>query len=130
MNKYLYRIVYNKARGMLMVAADIAKSGRANSGRSSGTGHTLTKRFCTLTALQFSLWLALGAIIPAQAAIVADGRAPGYQQPTIISSANGTPQVNIQTAAYRATSTASSVLTTRVSSSITPMPVSRQSSAE
>ena len=27
MNKNLYRIVFNKARGMLMVVADIARSG-------------------------------------------------------------------------------------------------------
>jgi filamentous hemagglutinin len=31
MNKNLYRIVFNKARGMLMVVADIARSGRAGS---------------------------------------------------------------------------------------------------
>jgi hypothetical protein len=35
MNKNLYRIVFNKARGMLMVVADIARSGRAGSARSS-----------------------------------------------------------------------------------------------
>ncbi|WP_155411043.1 ESPR-type extended signal peptide-containing protein, partial [Yersinia frederiksenii] len=29
MNKNLYRIVFNKARGLLMVVADIAASGRA-----------------------------------------------------------------------------------------------------
>ncbi len=38
MNKNLYRIVFNKARGMLMVVADIARSGRAGSARfCSGT---------------------------------------------------------------------------------------------
>ncbi|MER2373456.1 filamentous hemagglutinin N-terminal domain-containing protein, partial [Photorhabdus laumondii subsp. laumondii] len=55
-------------------------------------------RCCRLTALRFGVLFALGGIsLTAQAAIVADGQAPGRQQPTIIRSANGTPQVNIQT---------------------------------
>ncbi|MCL6409116.1 filamentous hemagglutinin N-terminal domain-containing protein, partial [Dickeya dadantii] len=33
----------------------------------------------------------------AQANIVADGNAPGNQKPTVLQTANGTPQVNIQT---------------------------------
>ncbi|KYQ98141.1 filamentous hemagglutinin [Serratia plymuthica] len=97
MNKNLYRIVFNKARGMLMVVADIARSGRAGSARSPGLGHTLSQCIGKMSAVSFSLLLALGAIQPVQAAIVADHNAPGGQQPTIVNSANGTPQVNIQT---------------------------------
>ncbi|CNH42676.1 hemagglutinin repeat-containing protein [Yersinia kristensenii] len=98
MNKNLYRIVFNKARGLLMVVADIAASGRAASSPSSGVGHTQSRRISALSPLSFSLLLALGCVsLSAQAGIVADGSAPGNQQPTIISSANGTPQVNIQT---------------------------------
>ncbi|OVY86842.1 contact-dependent inhibition toxin CdiA [Yersinia pestis] len=98
MNKNLYRIVFNQARGMLMVVADIAASGRAASSPSSGVGHTQRRRVSALSPLSFRLLIALGCIsLSAQAAIVADGSAPGNQQPTIISSANGTPQVNIQT---------------------------------
>ncbi|HHH1087237.1 TPA: hemagglutinin repeat-containing protein, partial [Yersinia enterocolitica] len=97
MNKNLYRIVFNKARGMLMVVADIAASGRATSSPSSGIGHTQNRRISALSSLSFSLLLALGCVsLSAQANIVADASAPGNQQPTIISSANGTPQVNIQ----------------------------------
>ncbi|QKJ01552.1 hemagglutinin repeat-containing protein [Yersinia mollaretii] len=97
MNKNLYRIVFNKARGLLMVVADIAASGRAASSPSSGLGPTLSRRISALSPLSFSLLLALGCVsLAAQANIVADGSAPGNQQPTIISSANGTPQVNIQ----------------------------------
>ncbi|EPB4223486.1 filamentous hemagglutinin N-terminal domain-containing protein [Yersinia enterocolitica] len=97
MNKNLYRIVFNKARGMLMVVADIAASGRATSSPSSGIGHTQNRRISALSSLRFSLLLALGCVsLSAQANIVADASAPGNQQPTIISSANGTPQVNIQ----------------------------------
>ena len=97
MNRNLYRIIFNKARGMLMVVADIARSGRAGSSRSSGVGHTLSRLIGKVGALSFSLWLAMGVIQPASAAIVADAQAPGGQQPTIINSANGTPQINIQT---------------------------------
>jgi len=97
MNKDLYRIVFNKARNMLMVVADIARSGCAGSARSSGLGHTLSQCIGKMSAVSFSLLMALGAIQPVQAAIIADGNAPGGQQPTIVNSANGTPQVNIQT---------------------------------
>ncbi|WP_261371693.1 hemagglutinin repeat-containing protein [Yersinia aleksiciae] len=98
MNKNLYRIVFNKARGLLMVVADIAASGRAASSPSSGVGHTQSRRISSLSPLSFSLLLALGCVsLSPQAAIVADGSAPNNQQPTIINSANGTPQVNIQT---------------------------------
>ncbi|WP_347113874.1 hemagglutinin repeat-containing protein [Leclercia sp. S52] len=97
MNKNLYRIVFNKARGMLMVVADIARSGRAGSSRSSGIGHTHSQLIGKVSAISFSLWLAMGAVQTAQAAIVADAGAPKNQQPTVINSANGTPQVNIQT---------------------------------
>ncbi|WP_249213728.1 filamentous hemagglutinin N-terminal domain-containing protein [Tatumella sp. JGM130] len=97
MNKDRYRIVFSKARGMLVVAADIARSGRAGSARSSGPGHTQSQCIGRMNAISFSLLISLGAIQPVQAAIIADGNAPGGQQPTIINSANGTPQVNIQT---------------------------------
>ena len=97
MNRNLYRIIFNKARGMLMVVADIAGSGRAGGARASGLGRTLSRLIGRVGALSFSLWLAMGVIQPASAAIVADPQAPGGQQPTIINSANGTPQINIQT---------------------------------
>lgn len=52
-----------------------------------------TRGFCCYV---LSLLLALGAAQPAAATVVADKRAPGAQQPTIIRSANGMTQVNIQ----------------------------------
>ena len=96
MNRLLYRVVFNKARGMLMVVADIARACSGGS-PSSGIGHTHRRLVCRLSALSLSLWLATGAVQRAEATIVADKFAPGKQQPTIIVSANGTPQVNIQT---------------------------------
>ncbi|HDU3771513.1 hemagglutinin repeat-containing protein [Klebsiella aerogenes] len=98
MNKLFYRIVFNKARGMLMVVAETTRSHRAGvspqSGADARTGSTLAS---TLAPLAFSFLLAFSCLTPAQAAIVADNRAPGGQQPQIANSANGTPQVNIQT---------------------------------
>ncbi|HDK6214155.1 TPA: hemagglutinin repeat-containing protein, partial [Klebsiella quasipneumoniae] len=98
MNKRFYRIVFNKARGMLMVVAETTRSHRAGvspqSGADARTGSTLTS---SLAPLAFSFLLAFSCLTSAQAAIVADNHAPGGQQPQIANSANGTPQVNIQT---------------------------------
>lgn len=98
MNKNLYRIVFNKARGMLMVVPDIAASGLATSSPASGVGHAQCRHISRLGTVSFSILLALGCVTtPAWANVVADGSASGNQQPTIINSANGTPQINIQT---------------------------------
>ncbi|MCE7711795.1 hemagglutinin repeat-containing protein [Escherichia albertii] len=98
MNRNCYRVIFNKARGMLMVVADIARSGRAGSSPSSRTGYPRRQRICRVTPLTFSLWLASGIVHSVSAAgIVADYNAPGHQQPTIMQTANGIPQINIQT---------------------------------
>ncbi|HEB1789172.1 TPA: hemagglutinin repeat-containing protein [Escherichia albertii] len=98
MNRNCYRVIFNKARGMLMVVADIARSGRAGSSPSSRTGYPRRQRICRVTPLAFSLWLASGIVHSVSAAgIVADHNAPGHQQPTIMQTANGIPQINIQT---------------------------------
>ncbi|NHB94591.1 hemagglutinin repeat-containing protein, partial [Photorhabdus cinerea] len=84
-------------RQMWMVVAEIANTGPGRTGRRTRRPSLPSCR-CQLTALRFSLLLALGGVsLTAQANIVADGQAPGHQPPTIIHSANGTPQVNIQT---------------------------------
>jgi len=97
MNKHLYRVVFNQARGLLMVVAENAASHRSVTSPAGGRGHLMSRLAAALRPAGFAVLLALGAVIPAHAAIVADGSAPGAQQPTVISSANGTPQVNIQT---------------------------------
>ncbi|EOP5409173.1 hemagglutinin repeat-containing protein [Escherichia coli] len=98
MNRNCYRIIFNKARGMLMVVADIARSGRAGTSLSSCTGYPHRQRICRVTPLAFSLWLASGMVHSVNAAgIAADHGAPGHQQPTITQTASGIPQVNIQT---------------------------------
>ncbi|EGM0865561.1 hemagglutinin repeat-containing protein [Salmonella enterica] len=97
MNKHLYRIIFNAARGMLMVVAEITRGGRLRTARRRSSAHGVEAQV-RLSPLSLALWLAAGLVsLPAQADIVADGNAPGNQQPTVLSTANGLPQVNIQT---------------------------------
>jgi filamentous hemagglutinin len=98
MNKLFYRIIFNKARGMLMVVAEITRSHRAGVSPASRSDRkakvTLTAR---LTTLAFGLLLTFAWCAPALAGVVADKNAPGKQQPQIINSASGITQINIQT---------------------------------
>lgn len=99
MNRHCYRLVFNKARQMLMVVSELAKnhsSDKTRSGSAPGQTAFLTGK---LSALRLAVMLLCGGVaLPVTAGgIVADSSAPGNQQPVVISSANGTPQVNIQT---------------------------------
>lgn len=102
MNKHLYRIVFNKARGLLMVVAENVSSQVKAPGTRSGPATASPACMATLGTLRFALMTALGlvslSVTPAWAAgtIVADPSAQAGQRPMIIDSANGTPQINIQ----------------------------------
>lgn len=101
MNKHLYRIIFNKARGLLMVVAETVSSAGKAPGVSSGSGVVAKPCVASLNGLRYALMGALGlislSVAPAWAAgIVADRGAPSGQQPMVINSANGTPQVNIR----------------------------------
>ncbi|MED5612335.1 two-partner secretion domain-containing protein [Janthinobacterium sp. P210005] len=107
MNKNLYRIIFNKRRGQLMVVAENASSqGKAAKGEGGldsgvfggdGGGGVNAK----LRPLALAIFGALGMVSfvagPAMGQIVADPNAPGRQRPTVVQSANGVTQVNIQT---------------------------------
>ena len=100
MNKYLYRIVFNKTRGQLMaVAEDVASDGKAP-GTSRAPNAMRNAAACVVAIvrpLQYSILLALGLVsVAAQAQIVADPHAPRTQQPTVLTAGNGVPLVNIQ----------------------------------
>lgn len=106
MNKHCYRMVFNKARGILMAVAEIAVSHGKASGETSGrTVVPGSVRGSTLRALTLSAWATLavntaGLIIwpvVGQAQIVADPNAPANQRPTVLAAPNGVPLVNIQT---------------------------------
>ena len=123
MNSGCYRVIFNKARGMLMVVSEAARSqgktgNPANGGSKisqvAGASQTAAQTNSTyqcgqLVALRSHVLLALGlAIIVASSvsisnsayadatSIVADRNAAANQQATILKSSNGTTQVNIQ----------------------------------
>ena len=108
MNKHCYRMVFNKARGILMAVAEIAVSQGKASGETSGkTVVSGAVRGSALRALTFSAWATLAVNIAglimwtapaiAQSYIVADPNAPANQRPTVLAAPNGVPLVNIQT---------------------------------
>ncbi|MEN4631654.1 hemagglutinin repeat-containing protein [Pantoea agglomerans] len=97
MNKLCYRLIFNRVRGMLMVVSDITRSGYSRVARSPKRTSYAEARV-RISPLSFALWLAAGVVsLPVQANIVADSSAPGSQQPTVMATANGLPQINIQT---------------------------------
>ncbi|OEZ65950.1 filamentous hemagglutinin [Janthinobacterium sp. HH103] len=106
MNKHLYRIIFNQRRGQLMVVGENATSqGKAPGGESvmndgaGGGGAELT--LATLRPACLAVFSALGMLLfvtgAAHGQVVADRNAPGGQRPTVLQTANGIPQVNIQT---------------------------------
>ncbi|WP_272572599.1 two-partner secretion domain-containing protein [Providencia sp. PROV258] len=101
MNKLFYRLIFNTARQMVMVVADITRSHRAGPACSSENRveKTANNRVrWSIKPIVTSLWLTLGMVSfsASSSTIVADGKAPGNQQPTVVNTQNGLPQVNIQ----------------------------------
>ncbi|ROW32387.1 hemagglutinin repeat-containing protein, partial [Neisseria animalis] len=107
MNKNRYKVIFNKKRGcMVAVAENTLREGKsAQDG--SGTGMMPSAKspvstfgnLCTqIHTLTFSVMMTLGlAGMVHASAIHADRSAPGSQQPTVLQTANGLPQINIQT---------------------------------
>uniref|UniRef100_UPI003A8D7A1B two-partner secretion domain-containing protein n=2 Tax=Salmonella enterica TaxID=28901 RepID=UPI003A8D7A1B len=101
MNKLFYRLIFNAARQMVMVVSEITRSHRAGpaSASENRVGKTTNHRIhWSISPVVTSLWLTLGMVTFSVSAsdIRADGNAPGHQQPTIVNTQNGLPQVNIQ----------------------------------
>lgn len=96
MNKNRYRIVFNPARGMSMVVADITVSANSLTAPCACAARPIASAF-RLTRLSLAMLLAAGAItVPAQAKVIANSQASSHQQPTILQTANGLEQINIQ----------------------------------
>ena len=94
MNKHLYRIVFNRALGVLQVVAEIARTAGGASPAQAGA------TTATLRPVSFALWMALGYVMlapDAAAQVVSDPNAPGNQRPTVITAPSGAPLVNIAT---------------------------------
>ena len=119
MNTSLYRIVFNKARGCMMAVSELASSnakGKDKSQSAGGSGSRSARQQArgddgvgtfgfskpVLKAINSLVLLAmmvptLTAPMSAYAQVRSDPNAPGNQRPTVLNSANGLPQVNIQT---------------------------------
>ncbi|EHL4433073.1 hemagglutinin repeat-containing protein [Salmonella enterica] len=104
MNRLRYRVIFSQARAMLMVVPDTARAGRAaTDGRSLKRSFPSAGAFparLSLSVLSFVILLASGlASVSAEARSVIhrDTSAPGNQQPNILTTANGLPQIDIQT---------------------------------
>ena len=104
MNKLCYRIVFNKRRGLLMAVQENASSqgkGRGQSGAASSGGARpgpMTPRLRGMTLALLAVMGGSAAMMQMAAAqIVADPNAPGRQQATVLNTANGVLQVNVQT---------------------------------
>ncbi|EXI62482.1 Large exoprotein involved in heme utilization or adhesion [Mannheimia granulomatis] len=101
MNKQCFRVIFSKTLQRLVVVSELAKS-EGKSTESSSSGQILQK-ICKIKPLVFSLFYALGFVTFSQNAfaedliIQADSSASKNQQPIILQTANGLPQVNIQT---------------------------------
>ena len=124
MNESLYRIVFNKARGCMMAVSELASSHSSGKdknlsaaarafGRSQSQFHSTNPsspafddsfgkpkpivKAINVVVLFSMLLSSLSAPLSAYAQIRSDANAPGNQRPTILNTANGLPQVNIQT---------------------------------
>ncbi len=106
----IYRLIFNRALGVLQVASELARP--AGGAATAGSGQLAA----ALRTISFSMWVAMGwvgivmpgsaqqappaAMAPPAGAtgrIVADPDAPRNQRPTVIAAPNGTPVVNITT---------------------------------
>ena len=108
MNKNSYKTIFSQTRGeMVVVAENISAAGQTSTQGKKTVDiepqKTTTEKSLALKVLSFSLMLITGtALISASIGVshsnvVADPNAAGNQRPTILNSANGTTQVNIQT---------------------------------
>ncbi|MFU2021250.1 filamentous hemagglutinin N-terminal domain-containing protein, partial [Avibacterium paragallinarum] len=104
MNKHYFRVIFSKTLQRLIVVSELAKTeGKAKYDipqKQSAVG--FLPIFATLKPLTFRLFCALGFVFSpstfAETLIIkADPNAPKNQQPIVLQTANGLPQVNIQT---------------------------------
>ncbi|ELK98069.1 hemagglutinin repeat-containing protein [Neisseria meningitidis] len=109
MNRTLYKVVFNKHRNCMIAVAENAKREGKNTADTQAVGILpndiagFAGFIHSISVISFSLSLLLGSalILTSSSAtaqgIVADKSAPAQQQPTILQTGNGIPQVNIQT---------------------------------
>ena len=107
MNKNFYKTIFSKTRGeMVVVAENVSAEGQTSNKNTTYLEidtESAAEKSLGLKVLSFSIMLLTGVASfgmttdIAQANVIADSNVAGSQRPTIINSANGTTQVNIQT---------------------------------
>ena len=106
MNKNLFKVIFNKKRGQMMaVAENTVRDGKSTADTTAASSRVITSaavKLAGIPVLVFSILVGFGLctliVNPSRAEVVhADPSAPKNQQPTILQTANGTPQINIQT---------------------------------
>ncbi|SUX30469.1 hemagglutinin repeat-containing protein [Chromobacterium vaccinii] len=97
MNRLCYRLIFNRTRGLIMAVAEIVKPMGAGGGRSATPAAPSQRLGVTLRGIVWASWCALAGAVALAGGIVADPNAPAAQRPSVINTANGLPQVNIQT---------------------------------
>ena len=100
MNKTCHRIIFNKARGLLMVVAETCLSqGKASGETAAPSKNNERSLIAAIKPLTFFVSGLFGMMtLPAaHAQIVADPTAAANQRPTVLSAPNNVPLVNIQT---------------------------------
>ena len=102
MNKKNFRVIFSRTLQRLVVTSELAKSAR-KSNESEGASGGFWQKICQIRPLVFSLFCALGLVAFSTSALAevlmiqADKSAPRNEQPIVLQTANGLPQVNIQT---------------------------------
>ena len=103
MNKNLFKVIFNKKRGQMMaVAENTIREGKSTADSTAGSTAIMnsTIKIAGLPVLAWSILLGLCTLVidsSRAGSIHADTSAPKNQQPTILQTANGTPQINIRT---------------------------------
>ncbi|MDP8169701.1 hemagglutinin repeat-containing protein [Pasteurella skyensis] len=100
MNKHCYRVIFSKTLNQLVVVSELSKSEGKHSGSCSKFANSVDNVAACLKPLCFSVFCALGFVSSSFAdtlIIKADATAPNSTQPIVLQTANGIPQVNIQT---------------------------------
>lgn len=94
MNRHMYRLVFNRAHGVLQAVAEIARVMRG-----AGRGAACTTRAAASTPLAAALALALCALpaIAAPPGISHDRSAPREHRPTVLVAPSGAPVIHITT---------------------------------
>ncbi|MCD2513314.1 filamentous hemagglutinin N-terminal domain-containing protein [Comamonas endophytica] len=94
MDRHLFRVIFNRSRGIHMAVQETSVGGHGNA-RAGSTRSTRARGFALK---RLAAALAPTLCIPVSGAqIIPERSAPGSQRPTVLNSANGTPTVNIQT---------------------------------